>query len=209
MSSADKHRVHARTEDPAPQSGGASFFLFARRRAWWVLLLAVPFFLGRSDEASRFNQFQLKAAYLYSFAKYVNWPSARFSSEDAPLVIGVGSRSPVCDELEQIVQGRSANGHRLVLRICESVSDAKSTHILFVQASDEKWLLDALPELKKSGVLCVGESNAFAEQGGMLTFVAERDRLRFKVNLRETRAAGLTLSSQLLKLAIAVTGKEP
>ena len=159
------------------------------------------------EESARFDQFQVKAAYLYNFVRYVEWPPTRFSSPESPLVIGVSSASPLLPELQRMIAGHQINGRALLVRVCENVEQARTTHLLFVQSSDQPWLVDELPSLQRAGILTVGESDLFAARGGIFVFVADGDRLRFKINLTEAQRAGLKVSSQLLKLALSVSGK--
>lgn len=161
---------------------------------------------GRAQADSGLTQYQVQAAFLYHFAKYVQWPTPAFRSAGEPIVIGVLGDDPFGEELmntiarEKPVQGRS-------LRIMRSrnITELVHTHILFISASEETRLAQHLTTLArvKSTALTVGESEDFLKVagGGMIRFVVEKNKVRFDINARAAENAGLTLSSKLLSLA--------
>ncbi len=172
------------------------------------LVIAAAFIAGGSDvvdaqaEAPRFAEAKVKAAFVFSFARYIEWPPQCFATPDAPFVIGVTSQSRVYAELLDIARARTLVGRRITVREVRSPADAAGVHLLFVDQADEKALLSMLAELPGAGVVTVGESERFSAAGGMLTLYEREDRLRFMVNRDATRMAVAKLSSQLLKLAV-------
>ncbi|MEO6474700.1 MAG: YfiR family protein [Luteolibacter sp.] len=153
-------------------------------------------------EADVSKEYQLKAAFLYNFAKFVEWPASGFATPESPLVIGVFRANPFGDELEKAVKGRKINGHPIVVSQVSSVAAARQTQILFVGASQNAKLGELKGALQGTPVLTVGESEEFARQGGMVTFTLQNDSLRFAINKDPAQKAGLKISSQLLKLAL-------
>ena len=151
------------------------------------------------------KEYLLKAAFLYNFTKFVEWPSSSWLEPQSPIVIGVFGGNPFGSFLEETVLERRINGRVLVVRTVTSAEQARATHLLFVSkavsAEDLAQLQGAVAGLP---VLTVGESPAFARQGGMITFELQEDRIRFEINAGAAQRSGLKLSSQLLKLATVV-----
>ena len=161
---------------------------------------------GARAEISK--EYQLKAAFLYNFAKFVEWPQQRFTSDNEPLVIGVFGKNPFGTELENIVRGRKINNHEIVVREINTIEEAKSAHILFFSAAEDKNSGKVLDALRGSGVLTVGETQNFASQAGMIQFLLDGDKLRFEINVDAAEQDGLKISAQLLKLASSVRKKK-
>lgn len=154
------------------------------------------------------KEYQYKAAFIYNFTKFVDWPTNRFATKDQPLTIGVLGKNPFGDVLVKVVEGRTVNGRTYVVKVLTSVREAAQVDLLFVPQGQEKLLADQLPVLQGAGVLTVGESDAFAKLGGTINFfITEADQLRFEINLDEAERGGLKIRAQLLKLAKIVGRK--
>ena len=180
---------------------------FARRlaRSAWLALLFVAAGTG-GDAAELEKEYKIKAAFLYNFAKFVEWPAERFASETAPIVIGVLGDNQFGTELENIVQDRKANGRDVLIVRLRSIADATGVHILFISAREVKRYAGS-DAVKRPGVLTVGESDAFENAGGVVTFTTPDDKVRFKINMDAANCSGLRISAQLQKLAMAVRKK--
>jgi hypothetical protein len=148
------------------------------------------------------KEYQLKAAFLYNFTKFIDWPPQRFSSETSPIVIAVFGKNPFEGELEKLVNGRLVNGRAINVRFIESAADIPAAHIVFVAAGEEA-RLDA-STFGEAGVLTVGESAEFADRGGIIRFTLVDEKVRFEINQASSEKAGLKLSGQLLKLATVI-----
>jgi len=147
------------------------------------------------------KEYQLKAAFLYNFAKFVQWPDKSFSDTTSPFVIAVLGRSPFGDELEKAVQGRTANGRAIIVKQVQNIGAAHAVQLLFVPAADDSRLNELKDICQAQGILVVGESASFVKRGGMIAFKVEGDNLRFEVNTSAAEGAELKFSAQLLKLA--------
>jgi len=158
-------------------------------------------------EAQTPKEYRIKAAFLYNFAKFVEWPAQCFASGEAPIVIGVLGKNPFGDELDKIVAGRKLNGREITVRIIETAADLPSVNLVFVGAGEEVRMLDKVQPSQRMGILTVGESKPFKSRGGMITFTADGDKVRFEINQGSAEQAGLKISAQLLKLATAVEKK--
>lgn len=149
-------------------------------------------------------EYEVKAAFVYNFAKFVEWPRSAFADKDAPLVFCIIGRDPFNGELEHIVDGRSANGRRIVVRDDVSVSDGKACHLAFVPATEDEHVARIVPALHSAPgatILTVGETDKFAAAGGMIRLFLEAERVRFDIDTVSAERAGLKVSSHLLKLA--------
>ncbi len=180
----------------------------ARPQACWFFraLLAAAVVLGGSLPAPRAlsatpNEYQVKAAFLYNFAKFVEWPPGTFPEPNAPLVLEVLGEDPFGQALDEAIAGRSVDGHTLLVRRSRRLQDLRGCQVLFVSSSEQKWLPLILARLEGSPVLTVGESEKFAESGGAIQFLLEDNRVRFAINLDAAMRARLKISAKLLALA--------
>ncbi|MEY2577761.1 MAG: hypothetical protein QOI49_585 [Verrucomicrobiota bacterium] len=154
----------------------------------------------RADSAAA-TEYKLKAAFIYNFAKFVEWPAEKLENDNSPLVIGVLGPNPFGDELQNALKGRQINGRPITVRQYDSVEAAKAAHLLFVNLNDEPKLRRAL---KEYGVLTVGQSESFTRNGGIITFTSTDNKLRFDINMAAAEQGGLKISAQLQKLAKTV-----
>jgi hypothetical protein len=170
-----------------------------------LLLLAHGAAYGADSTVTK--EYQLKAAFLYNFSRFIEWPPKDLGESRAPIVIGVLKSGPFGEELERVVAGRQVNGRSLMVKVMKPGADASTVHLLFVHAGEEHRAELATLLAEQPAVVTVGESERFAALGGMITFVPEADKVRFTINLGAAEQTGLKLSAQLLKLASAVRRK--
>jgi hypothetical protein len=168
------------------------------------LIAMVGFIAGTSGGIAAetvMSEGQVKALFLYNFAKYVGWPAEAFASPTAPITIGVLADIEVGAALESAIQGRSINGRSIVIHPITREEDWGRCHILFISASEKKLLVEILAAVETLPVLTVGETDRFADQGGIITFVKKEGRVRLNINLASADNARLKLSSKLLSVA--------
>jgi hypothetical protein len=158
---------------------------------------------AQSDGDSEVNrEYTIKAAYLYQFGRYVQWPPNAFADPQSPLVIGILGQAPFGNVLDEIARAKRIDGRPVVIRKLTSMTEYKPCHILFVAASAGPTQTAAAIELaKKHPVLLVGEEPDFAKQGGTVNFFLEENRVRFEINTEAARKEQLKISSKLLSLA--------
>jgi len=154
--------------------------------------------------AQSYNETEVKAAFLYHFVSYVEWPARAFDIPSAPFVIGVLGKSPVLEALREAVRGKSVQGRALVVRQVSVGQELRQCHLLFIPASEAKQLPRVLEVLGDAPVLLVGESEGFAQRGGIINFFLEQNKVRFEINPDAARRINLNLSSKLLRLARVV-----
>lgn len=153
-------------------------------------------------EAPLTKEYQLKAAYLYSFTKFVEWPASSFLRPDDPIIIGIVRPNPFGTELSKAVEGRKINGRSVVIRSVETAAEAQQVHVLFASSAvPDEQLAAILPALRDKPVLTVGENAAFSKRGGVATFKLDQDKVRFDLNMDTAEAGRLRISAQLQKLA--------
>ncbi|HXM93135.1 MAG TPA: YfiR family protein [Candidatus Dormibacteraeota bacterium] len=174
------------------------FFQFTVRLFAWVLV-------GSSclNAQSNPTEYEVKAAYLYNFGRFVEWP-AKVTAASEYFSICVLGEDPFGATFDATIAGESINGKKVVVARITKPQDAASCRILFISSSEESRLKEILATLDKTSVLTVSDISQFTRRGGMIRFVTEANRVRFEVNLAIAQHAGLTLSSQLLKVAISV-----
>jgi hypothetical protein len=163
----------------------------------------------RAHAADAPTEYQVKAAFLFNFAKYVDWPPQAFADATAPLVIGLVGADAIGDDLAKTIAGRSVNNRPLTVQRLPADADFKGCHLLFVGAAERHRQAEILGKVKGASILSVGEADNFLEQGGVMNFVKRDNRIRFQVNLDAARQAQLNVSSKLLGVAESIKGKAP
>jgi hypothetical protein len=160
-----------------------------------VLLHCIP------DAVAQYSprEYEVKAAYLLNFTKFIEWPAASLGAADSPFVICVLNDDPFGPILDQIVEGETAASRKLVIQRVSRVQ-AGACQIVFITGPDVPRNLSGWGP----GVLTVGEGDEFLRQGGMIAFIVENRRVRFDINLTASAKSGLKISSKLLKVARSV-----
>ena len=157
--------------------------------------------LAATASAAAPSEYQLKAVFLFNFAQFVEWPAQAFAAADSPFIIAVVGEDPFGAELDAAVRGETVMGHPLLVKRYQKVRDLEPCHILFISSTELKQLEKILTLLDRSAVLTVSDIDRAAERGAMIQFSNERNRLRLRINVEAAKAAGLTLSSKLLRPA--------
>jgi hypothetical protein len=149
------------------------------------------------------REYEVKAALLFNFCHFVEWPASAVSNTNAPFVIGLLGADPFGSFLDNLVKNERVYGKPFEVRRYRRVEDAVEAHVLFVSKTEQARLGPILSVLKTKPILSVGDSAepGFARRGGMVNFVVIGRNVRFRINLEETRSAGLSLSPKLLQLA--------
>jgi hypothetical protein len=150
----------------------------------------------------------LKAAFLYNFAKFVEWPPEARPGDGQAFVVAVLGNDPFGRALDEAFSGKTLFGHRSVVRRVETLEEARRAQIVFVSSSEDKKLEQVLSVLARPGVLTVGEMEGFARRGGIIGFRMDQRRVRFDINAGRASQARLKLSSELLKLARIVPAED-
>jgi hypothetical protein len=189
---------------PARQAPGCA----ARRRsAGWiataVLALACASVGPTGVQPARAQgqaEYEIKAAFVYNFAKFVQWPASSFAQPQAPLVLCLVGRDVFGPALETI-DHKLVQGHALQIRRQVRLDELGSCHILFVADSERQRLGSILRAVPEVGVLTISDIERFAEAGGIIGFYNLDNKVQFSINLDQARSASLQINSQLLRLA--------
>ena len=156
--------------------------------------------------AQTVSEYDVEAAYLYNFGKFVRWPAENLAGADSFDICVLG-QNPFGGKLEQLIANERMDGKPIRKRALAHASDATGCAIVYVSDSEAANLEKILAVLNGKGVLLVSGLPHFAEDGGAIQFLVEEDRVRFEVNLDAAQKNRLALSSELLKVAMSVTGK--
>jgi YfiR/HmsC-like len=155
-----------------------------------------------AQEDSQPTEYQIKAAFIFNFAKFVEWPSAAFPKPSSPIVVGVLGDNPFNDALEKTIQNKTVDEHPVIIMQFRTAAEATNCHILFISNSEKLRLPQILKQLNGRSVLTVGEMPGFTEAGGMINFVLEGTKIRFQINNDAAVNAGLKISAKLLGLGL-------
>lgn len=165
-------------------------------------VMALFLFLGRTvTHGATASETEVKAAVLYNFAKFVEWPAEAFTSETAPIQLAVFGDDEFAAKLRSLLNDKKAHGRSFEVKTISNPQEAKNFQIVFVASSESRRALQVLEATKKSPVLTIGESEQFLDSGGMINFVFEDAQLRFEINPEAAQKARLEISSKLLRLA--------
>ena len=154
-----------------------------------------------SVQRARPAEYEVKAAFLYNFGKFVTWPGARNRSEFRICVLG---QDPFGATLNSIIAGETVEGKAVAARRISSPTDSATFQIIFISLSEEKRLKGILDVIGKTSALTVSEIPQFTQRGGMIGFILDEGKVRFEVNLTPGDGAGLMFSSELLRVAASV-----
>ena len=170
------------------------------------LLLLAAAMVTHQAAAQQATEASVKAAFLYKFAGYIEWPANAFAVPDAPLVIGVTGSEEVAAELERLVPGRSVNNRPVVVRRLREGEPPKGAHILFVGRGEPN-LRAVVRAAQQNAALVVTEGERGLEAGGSINFVLVDDRVGFEVSLEAAERGGHRISSRMLAVARRVIGR--
>jgi hypothetical protein len=185
----------------ASERGASGCFHYLQRFLGGLLALLVIFSLARSTFAQSEIEFKVKAAFLFNFAKFTEWPAAKLGSADS-FVIGCFSDPEFIDVLEATVAGKTMGSRRIVVKRVNGADDLRACHLLFIGRTNNDNATELLARAKEMHVLTVGEIDGFTNRGGMIGFVPADGSVKFTINQKQAERAGLKLSSKLVGLAV-------
>jgi hypothetical protein len=169
-----------------------------------LLLCAFASSAGLKAQAPPPTEYEVQAAYLSNFGRFVEWPARTGANEREPFYVCVLGADPFGPLLDAALKGETIGGAPMSARRVNSAADAANCRIVFVNSMKDSELKGTLATLRNFKALTVSDTFDFTRQGGMIQFVLEGNRVRFEINLAAAQRAGLTLSSQLLKVAVAI-----
>jgi hypothetical protein len=187
------------------RDGGTSVLsgvLFAALALLWVGGLNLP------AQSNATKEYKIKAVFLFNFSQFVTWPTNAFPEAQTPLVIGVLGEDPFGTYLDETVRGEEVDKHPLAIQHYRRAEEIKTCHILFISQSETGRMDEILASLKGRNILTVSDAEGFAQQGGMIRFVTEKNKIRLGINLEAAKTASLTISSKLLRPAEIVVPRK-
>ena len=152
-------------------------------------------------QAAPLQEYQVKAVFLFNFTQFVDWPAAAFNDASEPIAICVLGKDPFGSYLDDAVRGERVDNRPLVVRRYMRSDELDSCRILFISQSEAGQLDTIIAHARAMRALTVSDARGFGEHGGMVGFVTEDNRVRLRINLDAAKAAGLTISSKLLRVA--------
>ena len=186
-----------------------------KRPGWKLVAVALAIlhlwgacvFSSGAADAPALSEYQVKALFLFNFAKYVDWPPQAFATGTAPIVIGVVGTDNFGDSFKQVIAGKTVNGRAVVIKQVTDEPGYQACHILFVSVSEKGRIAEILSAVKDTAVLTVGETDQFLTQNGMINLRKKDNKIRLEINLGGAQRANLKLSSKLLGVADTVVNK--
>jgi YfiR/HmsC-like len=160
------------------------------------------------DASAALSEHRLKAVFLFNFTRFVEWPPSAFPAVDAPFVIGVFGQDPFGSDLDDVARGETVNGRRLLVKRVRTMQDAAACQLLFIPESERANIDEILAALTHSNTLTVSDLDGSAQRGAMIRLITDHDKIRMRINVEAARAAGLTISSKLLRASEIVATPE-
>lgn len=166
-----------------------------------AVALAANTTAGTEEPSSQALEYRVRAGFLYTFAKYAEWPTGTFNASTNAIVIGVVGKDPFGKMLDDTVAGKAVDGHAIRIQRFQRVEEIQVCQILFVCASEKNRLADIHARLHGRNILTVSDVDGFLQHGGQIQFVTEDSRVMFDINPKATEQAGLKLDANLLRVA--------
>lgn len=166
------------------------------------MIMALLLLSGRWGWAAA-PEYELKAAFVYNFAKFVEWPPRVLDSTSDTIILGLLEQDPERAAFEAL-QGKTVQGRTLIVKSC-SINQLKGCHLVFISTGANRFLPSALEALQNLPVLTVTDEVEPAALQGIINLVTQGGKVRFQVNAAKARSLGIKISSHLLQLAVTVT----
>jgi hypothetical protein len=147
------------------------------------------------------SEYEIKAAFLFNFAKFAEWPPQAMKDTDGSFVIGILGKDPFRNALEQTIGEKTVGGAAIRIMRFRRLDDLRPCHILFISESEKGILPAVLHRIENQSILTVSDMPGFARNGGMINLYTENNKVRFMIHTQAVEKAGLTLSAKLLTLA--------
>ena len=167
-----------------------------------VLALLLP-----GVAAAQAPEYDLKAAFLFNFAKFVEWPASAFAGDRAPLTLCVYGEDPFGPTLDRVVQGERVGERTLLIQRPDSLDDLGGCHVLFVGRSERGRLGEVMAQVSGKPVLTVADTDGFLRAGVVINFILEGSKVRFLIDQEAAERSGLRISSKLMRLAVTPGGR--
>ena len=168
------------------------------------LIVVLGTIAGCAAHGQAADEYRVKAAYMYNFAKFVDWPAKTFDSPSQPIVFCVLGQTPLRQALSDALLGKVVDQRPLEFREIANAKQAGACQVLLISSPDKKRQRQILDEIKTFKILTVGEGESFTHEGGVVRFVLDGGRVRLEFNLEAANDATLRVSSKLLSLGTTI-----
>jgi len=197
-----RFRSSSGATDARGQGGSTARWILGRPLIGILCLLACS--SATSAQSGTPGEYQLKAAFLFNFAKFIDWPASSFASPRSDFSICILGVDPFGRAMEDLLQDKTIGDRHVSVERTRQIAEARHCQMVFVSASEKSRVREILDGMKGSNALVVGETDGFASAGGAIQFAIEDNRVRFLINTDAADRAGLKVSSKLLSLARVV-----
>ncbi|HVT01898.1 MAG TPA: YfiR family protein [Thermoanaerobaculia bacterium] len=176
-------------------------------KTFFLVVAAVLVATLRVASAEELPEYQVKAEFIERFTRFIDWPAPAAGNRERPrFVIGIYGRSPFRTYLSDMASSHRIKGKPIEIRQLTSLDSLTGCDVVFISSSERKTLPKILPVVAERSVLTVGDTPGFAEEGVLINFFTDGDKVRFEINASAVEKSGLKMTSKLLKLARVVEG---
>lgn len=147
------------------------------------------------------DEYQVKAVFLYNFTKFIDWPSTVFRTQSDPFIIGIIGNDPFGNYLDETVAGEKFGTHPIQVKRFSDTHSASDCHILYIGSHDQEFTKRVISEVSSKSVLTVSDMPGYYRWDGIVRFYTENNKIRLQINVEQSRAADLVISSKLLSVA--------
>lgn len=172
----------------------------------FILIIGlIGFCLSFSTNAAAgiFNEYQVKAVFLYNLTHFITWPETAFQGDDAPFIVGIMGENPFGDMLQKVLEKERVNGRPIVLILyidCEQLQQ-RPCHMLFLADPKDLFYPNLMLTARSSHILTISDVPGFVQKGGVINLVRSNRRIEIEINQQEAKRTGVEISAQLLNLA--------
>jgi hypothetical protein len=160
-------------------------------------------------KAQQYSEYEVKAAYLYNFIKFTQWPTTAFDNKESEFVIGIYGYNPFKNILNEVIGNNTIQNKRIVVKYLKATDDFKKCHLLFIAKASDEEIVNIIKKLENSPVLTVGDNiKNFCLVGGMINFSRQDAKYRFVINNNQAVISNIKISSKLLFLAKTISDDE-
>ncbi|OFX34506.1 MAG: hypothetical protein A2X08_10375 [Bacteroidetes bacterium GWA2_32_17] len=174
--------------------------------SFWLIIILITPIISKSQQ---YTEYELKAAYIFNFGKFVEWPSETFKKSNDPFIIGIYGNNPFSEILQQTIQNKTIQNRPIIILNVTTTEEASTCHILFISKQNKLQLNQLLQAINNKPILTVGDNvENFCQSGGIINFTSQYSQKRFEINYKASARAILIISSKLLALSRIVTDEE-
>lgn len=170
-------------------------------RVAFVMFLLMPVTLVTAQRSCQLPEYDVKAAFLYKFALFIDWPEKAFAETSSSFIFGILGNDPFDKTIDEMLSNKKIKGKSIIIKRYASYKEIDNCHVLFISKSKRHRLKTIFRYLATKPILTVGETPGFADAGGIINFIHQNKNIRFEINNESAQKHHLNISSKLLRLA--------